>query len=119
LREGLGGQPICLGEVARISREIEYLKTVVTEFLEYARRPAPHRETFPARALLEEIAELFGGVPRIEADAGLTAGGDRGQLRRALLNLARNAVTAAGPAGSVVLGATATPSGVAWEVCDS
>jgi len=119
LREGLGDQPERLGEVARISREIDYLKTVVTEFLEYARRPAPHREPFPTRTLLEEIAELCGGVPRVDADAALTASGDRGQLRRALLNLARNAVTAAGPAGTVVLGARLDPGGVAWEVRDS
>jgi signal transduction histidine kinase len=119
LREGLGDQPERLGEVARISREIEYLKTVVTEFLEYARRPAPHRESFPARALLEEIAELCGGVPRVEAQAGLAASGDRGQLRRALLNLARNAVTAAGPSGTVVLAARTDAGGVAWEVRDS
>ena len=119
LREGLTDQPERLAEVGRIAREIEYLEAVVTEFLEYARRPPPHPERFPARALLEEIAELGGPTVRVEAAPELVATGDRGQLRRALLNLARNAVTAAGPSGSVVLGATATPSGVAWEVRDS
>jgi signal transduction histidine kinase len=119
LREGLAGQPERLGEVARIAREIDYLKTVVTEFLEYARRPAPHREPFSARPLLEEIAELCGGVPRVDAPAELAASGDRGQLRRALLNLARNAVTAAGPTGTVVLSAQPADAGVAWEVRDS
>jgi len=119
LREGLAGQPERLAEVGRIAREIDYLEAVVTEFLEYARRPAPHLERFPARALLEEIAELCGPAVRVEAPAELVATGDRGQLRRALLNLGRNAVTAAGPSGTVVLGAAAASPGVAWEVRDS
>jgi signal transduction histidine kinase len=123
LREGLEGQPERLAEVARISREIDYLKMVVTDFLEYARRPAPHVEPFPVRRLLEEVSEL-GGVPggarvSIEAADDLAATADRGQLRRALLNLARNAVTAAGPGGTVVLAAAADASGVSWEVRDS
>jgi signal transduction histidine kinase len=119
LREGLAGQPERLAEVGRIAREIEYLEAVVTEFLEYARRPAPHPEPFAPRALLEEIAELCGANVRVDSSPDLVATGDRGQLRRALLNLARNAVTAAGPSGTVVLGATAAPGGVAWEVRDS
>jgi signal transduction histidine kinase len=119
LREGLAGQPERLAEVGRIAREIDYLEAVVTEFLEYARRPAPHLERFPARALLEEIAELCGPAVRVEAPIELVAIGDRGQLRRALLNLGRNAVTAAGPSGTVVLSAAAASPGVAWEVRDS
>jgi signal transduction histidine kinase len=119
LREGLAGQPERLGEVARIAREIDYLNTVVTEFLEYARRPPPHLEPFPARVLLDEVAELCGGSLRVEAAAQLTATADRGQLRRALINLARNAVTAAGPSGTVVLAARSAGPGVAWEVRDS
>ena len=39
LRDALGGEPERLQEVARIEREIGYLKTVVNEFLDYARRP--------------------------------------------------------------------------------
>jgi signal transduction histidine kinase len=119
LREGLDGQPERLAEVGRIAREIDYLKTVVTEFLEYARRPAPHVEPFPVRPLLDEVAELAGPSVRTDASPDLVARGDRGQLRRALLNLARNAVTAAGSSGAVVLAAEPVPSGVAWEVRDS
>jgi signal transduction histidine kinase len=120
LREGLAGQPERLAEVARISREIDYLEVVVTDFLEYARRPAPHVEAFAVRPLLEEVAELSGGAAvRVEAPDALAASADRGQLRRALLNLARNAATAAGPSGVVVLAAADAGRGVAWEVRDS
>jgi signal transduction histidine kinase len=123
LREGLAGQPDRLGEVARIERELDYLKMVVTEFLEYARRPPLQPEQFPARALLEEVTEICGSpagpTVRIEAPAQLSVQADRGQLRRALINLMRNATSAAGPGGQVVLAVTADDSGVIWEVRDS
>jgi signal transduction histidine kinase len=132
LREGLADQPQRLAEVARVEREIHYLKAVVTEFLDYARRPAPHPERIAARPLLEEVAELCAPpagapargptvtieVPPVPSD--LAALADRGQLRRALVNLARNAVTAAGPGGQVVLSASAAPGArLQWEVRDS
>jgi signal transduction histidine kinase len=45
---------------------------------------------------------------------------DRPQLRRALLNLAKNAVAAAGPSGKVVLAAHADgATRIAWEIRDS
>jgi signal transduction histidine kinase len=121
LREGLGpeGHPERLAEVKRIEREIGYLKVVVTDFLEYARRPAPQPEPFVARALLEEVAEICAARVRLDAPGDLIALGDRAQLRRALLNLARNAVTAAGPQGEVVLAARAAGDRVEWEVRDS
>jgi signal transduction histidine kinase len=121
LREGLGGQPERLVEVGRIEREIGYLKVVVSEFLEYARRPPPQPEAFPARPLLQEVAELCTGAPviRLESEGAPTAFADRVQLRRALVNLARNAVAAAGPEGQVVLAVGPAPGGLGWEVRDS
>jgi signal transduction histidine kinase len=121
LREGLAGQPDRLGEVSRIEREIHHLKLVVTEFLEYARRAPPQPERFAVRPLLEEVAELCaasGPTLRVEA-ADLFALADRNQLRRALVNLARNAITAAGPGGVVILAASPAEGRVSWEVRDS
>jgi signal transduction histidine kinase len=122
LREGLAGQSDRLAELGRIQREIQHLEAVVSEFLDYARRPAPQPERFPARALLAEVAELCatsGTRVLLEAAPDLTALADRGQIRRALVNLARNATTAAGPAGTVVLGAVAAGGRLQWEVRDS
>ena len=121
LREGLGpdAHPERLAEVKRIEREIEYLKTVVTEFLEYARRSPPQPERFGARALLEEVAEICAARVKVDAPGDLLAFADRAQLRRALLNLARNAVAAAGPQGEVVLAARASGERIEWEVRDS
>jgi signal transduction histidine kinase len=102
LRDALGGDPDRLQEVARIEREIGYLKTVVNEFLDYARRPPLELADVALRPLLDEIRELVSdgapGGPAIAVDtpaATVTVRADAGQLRRALLNLARNAVAAA------------------------
>lgn len=127
LREGLADQPERLGEIARVEREIGYLKNVVSDFLDFARRPPLALEVFPAAGLLNEIAEISrppSGGPElsIACEAGLGACADRTQLRRALLNLVKNAITAAGPSGRVVLAAHTelnTQGRVAWEIRDS
>jgi signal transduction histidine kinase len=123
LRDALAGQPERLAEVARIEREVGYLEAVVREFLEYARRPRPVLEAVPLAPLLDEVRELAGAdgarltVEPVAPTAAASA--DRGQLRRALLNLVRNALTAAGPNGRVVLAASSGPNGAALEVRDS
>jgi signal transduction histidine kinase len=112
LREALADQPERLGEVARIDREIGYLKNVVTDFLEYARRPRPELAPVELAPLYQEVVEVaqgdelaHGGRPAVtlEVPAGLAVLADRSQLRRVLLNLARNALQAAGRDGQVVL----------------
>jgi signal transduction histidine kinase len=92
----------------RIARELGYLERVVSEFLEYARRPRPELADVRAKDVLDEVAEviaadaeLAGVTVRAEGDALLRA--DAGQLRRALLNLARNAVQASPRGGTVTL----------------
>ena len=127
LREGLAGQPERLAEIARVDREIGCLKNVVTDFLDFARRPALAMETFPVKGLLDEIAEISrpatgGPVLAVECASDLVAHADRSQLRRALLNLAKNAVVAAGVSGRVVLAAGVELSAnarITWEIRDS
>jgi len=126
LREALAGQGERLAEVARVEREIGYLKNVVTDFLDFARRPAPVMDVVPVRDLLDEAAEICraSGGPTIAIDcaAGLVAHADRAQVRRALINLAKNAIVAAGPTGQVVLAARKAEDDrfrIVWEVRDS
>jgi signal transduction histidine kinase len=124
LRDALAGQPERLAEVARIERELGHLRTVVSEFLEYARRPSPDLGPVLARPLLEEVRELTeapGGVRIVvEAPEALAVHADAGQLRRALLNLARNAATAMqGRAGEILLSARAEAGRVRLEVRDA
>jgi signal transduction histidine kinase len=124
LREALAAEPERLAEVARIDREVGHLKAVVNEFLEYARRPAPELAVFAVRPLLDEVRELAAAasaagtsvVVSVEADPALTVRADAGQMRRALLNLARNAVAAVarsgrGADGAVVLSAARAAGG--------
>jgi signal transduction histidine kinase len=86
------------GHVDRIRKELGYLERVVNEFLEFARRPRPELAPLPMRELLDEIAQLA-STEKVRVAVTLleevTANADRSQLRRAILNLARNAVQAA------------------------
>lgn len=126
LREGLAGQSERLAEIARVEREIGYLKNVVSDFLDFARRPAPLLDQVNVLALLSEVAEVCGSgatIPiTVECEPELQARVDRSQVRRALVNLAKNALVAAAPSGRVVLAARAQPESpgrVVWEVRDS
>ena len=57
---------------------------------------------------------------RVDCSPELTVHADRSQLHRALLNLAKNAVAAAGLAGKVVLAARGeSGTRVTWEIRDS
>jgi signal transduction histidine kinase len=93
--------------VDKIRREIGYLERVVHDFLDYARRPRPELAEVGCEALLAEVAQLAATAEvaiEIEPCGGLAAHADRAQLRRALLNLATNAVQAATAAGHRGLG---------------
>ncbi|MCC6747429.1 MAG: HAMP domain-containing histidine kinase [Deltaproteobacteria bacterium] len=109
LREELADKPEQLEMVQRIERELGYLKNVVGEFLDYARKAPPHLQELDLAPLLEELAQV------VEADAA-TAGlvlrrelpstpaiGDGEQLRRVVLNLARNAIQATAKGGAITL----------------
>ena len=121
LRDALGDQPERLEEVARIEREVGHLKTVVTEFLDFARRSPPRLESVRLTALFDEVRELTGVGDGTQiataAPATLAATADPGQLRRVLLNLARNAVAAA-RGGHVEISARAELGRVRIEVRD-
>jgi signal transduction histidine kinase len=102
LRDELPEDDARRGHVERIRRELGYLERVVNDFLEYARRPKPELRDEPCDALLAEVAQLTStdDIPVEAAPCdGLVARADRGQIRRALLNLAKNAVQAATAAG--------------------
>jgi signal transduction histidine kinase len=106
LRDDLQGDAEKLAHVHRIERELTQLKNIVTEFLEYARRPRPTLEARDVSEILGEVRELVNAQagPRqvavtLEAEPA-RARCDAGQLRRALLNLAQNAVQACPDDGS-------------------
>ena len=92
------------GYVGRVQKELHHLQAVVNDFLEYARRPRPHLSTVRADEILQEVRDSAAATapPHVSVElapsegdrAGLTVLCDTNQLRRALLNLAHNAVQA-------------------------
>jgi signal transduction histidine kinase len=91
--------------------------------LEFARRPKPELAEVEVNELVTEVAQLAStaDIAIATTTAIDTLRGDRGQLRRALLNLARNAVQAAAAAGHtgndcVAIRATRDGDGVVLSV---
>jgi signal transduction histidine kinase len=93
----------------KIIREVQHLKTIINEFLIYARPRTPIVESFSLREALDDTLFLLSGdaEPRgIEidvelVDSDLTIHADGEQIKRALLNLVKNAIQAS-PQGSRV-----------------
>jgi signal transduction histidine kinase len=105
LSEELAGRPEA-AHVDRIRIELKTLSRVVDEFLDYARARPLQTEPCELDGLVAEVGML---VQPIAAERGITVevsalgtcSADREKLRRALLNLARNAVEAS-PDGAAV-----------------
>jgi signal transduction histidine kinase len=101
--------------VQRIERELTHLKAVVSDFLEFARRPKVELRPLDLEPMLTEVRDLAaadGEKAGVEVALDLTpparALADATQLRRAILNLCRNAVQATPPGGRVTLAASPT-----------
>jgi signal transduction histidine kinase len=109
LREELPpDRPELVEHAKKVDRELEHLKVIVSDFLEYARRPRPAFASLDAAELCAEVYELVrvdaearGVMLRVDAPEPVAFAADAGQLRRALLNLVYNALQAS-PAGAEV-----------------
>ena len=126
LREEVAGDAEKTAHVGRIERELEHLKTVVAQFLEYSRRPPPELARVDCRALLEDVRDVLGKdladaevACTLEVSGAPAAHADVNQLRRALLNLGRNAIQATPRGGKVELGAQNGDGRVRIAVRDS
>jgi two-component system sensor histidine kinase PilS (NtrC family) len=93
--------------VGILTREADRLGELVTDFLVFARPPAPVRQTCDLDELVRQTLELLSSDPLasgVEIDVahgGLHAEVDPDQVRQVLLNLLRNAMAAAGRGGRV------------------
>ncbi|HET9553779.1 MAG TPA: HAMP domain-containing sensor histidine kinase, partial [Anaeromyxobacteraceae bacterium] len=121
LAEETAGTPAA-AHVERVQHEVTALTRVVEEFLDYARARPLVRQPVDLAALLAEVGDLVrplaaerGASVRQAGDA--VAQGDREKLRRAALNLARNAVEAS-QGGEVVLAARRDGAAAVVEVLD-
>jgi len=122
LAEELAERPEA-AHVARIRAELAALSKVVEEFLDFARARPPVREPVDLAQLLGEVADLAQPLATarqvsISVEGVGEARADREQLRRAAVNLVRNAVEAAPAASLVELVARAADGEAAIEVAD-
>jgi signal transduction histidine kinase len=109
--------------VSRIRAELASLSKVVEEFLDYARARPPVREEVDLAALAAEVADLVAPLAAahrvslgVDAHGSVRADGE--QLRRAVLNLVRNAVEVAPAASEVELSARGAGGEATFEVRD-
>jgi signal transduction histidine kinase len=124
LREDLEGDPR-QKHVDRILKEIGVLGGVVSDFLDYARKRPMEKARIDVHELAEEIASVSQREAEakqvrigIEVERGLGADLDRDSIRRALLNLVKNAVQAAPENGQVTIRARGAGEAVELQVAD-
>ena len=109
LSEDLRDKPQQLELLGKIKRELDYLKVLVDDFLDFARNKPLHREPLDLAALVTESAELarpFLTTRSLSlvvegADAPMPLAGDGAALRRVLLNVLKNACEASPEKGAV------------------
>ena len=113
-----------LEEVSEIvGEEIENLRRLVREFGDFARLPKPILKSGNLHEMLDELAQLYGdGCLHLESSSNMENGWfDHDALRRALINLIDNGMSACQDAGrpnKIRLVSTQTPSGVQLVVRD-
>jgi len=109
LRDEMDEEDARRSHLEKIIREVQHLKTIINEFLIYARPRQAMVEPFGLREVVDDALFLLSGDAHergveIEvemADRDLAVFADVEQIKRALLNLIKNAVQAS-PAGSRV-----------------
>ena len=113
LREDVAHEPKKLARVQKIERELAYLKNIVTDFLDYARKGPLETSPVDVTAWLDDVAGLVtADAERRGVSVVLDVSpqtpcmlADAEKLRRALLNLTRNALQAMPSGGTLTLGA--------------
>jgi len=102
-----GADPDTLRLLGILTREADRLGELVTDFLVFARPPAPVLRSCDLDELVHQTLELLAADPLASGVAidvlpgGLHAEVDPDQVRQVLLNLLRNALAAAGKGGRV------------------
>ncbi len=119
-------QPSLLEPLTLVRDEIRRLEHILQDFLQFSRptpvtmRPVAVDELLSkVVALLKSDAELRGVELEYSPRSGPLASGDADQLRQVLMNLALNALDAAGRGGKVVFENSSDGNGVHLYVDDS
>jgi signal transduction histidine kinase len=117
--------PAILDQAVRtIGEEVETLKRLLQEFSDFGRFPPPRIEPSRWAGIAADLEILYGkeiAAGRLEVSGdgrSLVFPADAGQIRRALVNLIRNGLDAAGDAGHVRVSAAAHDSTAVLTVSD-
>jgi len=111
-----------------IIQEVEGLRKLVDEFSRYARMPALRPRPADLQQVVQQVAQLYAGAHaritlRTELDPAVPVLNlDQDQMKRALINLVDNAVTAMGDEGGEIVIATrylAAAGKVRLEIADT
>lgn len=96
--------------VRSIVGEVENLNSLLTEFREFSRLPAPNIQAITLRPLVDDIVSMYGQQSRYTVDTSgipelFVAYADPGQLKQVLVNLCKNALEAMPQGGRIQLAA--------------
>ncbi|HNW93948.1 MAG TPA: ATP-binding protein [bacterium] len=108
-------------DLAVILRGVEKIPPAVKKLLDLTRAAEHHPAPVPLAPVVRELARLHARTARVHCTVpdGLACHADPTALTQALTNLLLNALAAAGPAGTVTIGATAGPAETAVTITDS
>jgi len=109
LSEEVADRPAAKIQADRIAREVQSLKRIVTDFLEFARPQEPKKERLPAGTLVRDAAALAAEAAKNQNVAfviepsldSMNLHVDPGHFKRIALNLLHNALQAM-PAGGAI-----------------
>ena len=95
--------------VSSIIQEVEKLNSLLVEFRDFARLPAPEMEKIPLKNLVEESASVFAAsypgiaIHTADLDPTIHIQSDRDQIKRVFTNLFKNALDAMQGPGDIYI----------------
>ncbi len=102
-------------------RESDQLNAIVSDFLDFARKPRMRRDIFDVRGLIDEVTDFMQrkcegntefSIETEIPDAICPVSGDRSQIRQVFVNLAKNAAEAMDERGRLLIAVVLGPSSV-------
>jgi len=126
LRRRLSDDPGSLDIVGKLEAGFTAMDATVNDLLNFSTDQQPQRQAFSLRKLVEGVCGSL--APQLSAQAIEThidvpdsqfVTADQDMLRRAVLNLALNALDAMPQGGSLVVTSSSGPAGVELEIADS
>jgi nitrogen fixation/metabolism regulation signal transduction histidine kinase len=123
-RDGVGDFGELLERILRtVIDQIDQLGRIAAEFSHFARMPKRVIEPSSLPQIVNEVVELYGKESRIRFAINVPASlpavpVDRDELRRAFINVVRNAVQAMNGVGLVEIGAEASGKGITVKITD-